>query len=406
MVEERRVKEPIDVVGIGADGWEGLAPQSRAIVESAEVIIGGARHLAMLPASVAARQVSWPSPLKPALLGLLAEFGQQRLVVLASGDPLLSGIGTTLIDLGAEVRIHPAVSSVALACARMGWSFESVDVVTVVGRDIDAVRRLLQTARRLVVLGATPADLQPVLAEVTATAYALTDLGGSSEHLDKWAIKSAQDTSKRADSARIDRPSALTLTCIEVTGGGLPITPGLPDEAFEHDGQITKRDLRASALARLEPGPCQLLWDIGAGAGSVSIEWLRADARARAIAVESNPERGQRIRRNASALGVPSLEIVEARAPEGLDALPTPNAIFVGGGASRDGVLETCWDALPTGGRLVVHAVTVETEQVVFAAFKKHGGELTRISVEHADAIGSFTGWAPARPVTQWAVTK
>ena len=181
---------------------------------------------------------------------------------------------------------------------------------------------------------------------------------------------------------------------------------GLPDDAFEHDGQLTKRDLRAAALARLLPAPGQLLWDVGAGAGSVGIEWMRAHPTCRAVAVEADPQRAERITRNAKSLGVPALHVVCGTAPESLSELATPDAIFIGGGASRPGVFQRCVDALPGGGRIVVHGVTVETEALLAAAYSEHGGELTRIHVEHAAPVGSFTGWTPARAVTQWAFTK
>jgi precorrin-6Y C5,15-methyltransferase (decarboxylating) len=202
----------------------------------------------------------------------------------------------------------------------------------------------------------------------------------------------------------------LNVVCVEVvaTAGTrvLPTLPGLPDEAFESDGQLTKRDLRALALSRLAPVPGQLLWDVGAGAGSVGVEWMRAHPRCRAVAVEPVPERAERVARNAHRLGVPGLDVRRGSAPAALAGLPDPDAVFVGGGATVPGVLDTCWERLRPGGRLVVHAVTLETESVVVAWREKVGGELTRVAVEHAEPLGSFTGWRPARPVVQWAVTR
>ena len=183
-------------------------------------------------------------------------------------------------------------------------------------------------------------------------------------------------------------------------------TAGLPDDAFDHDGQITKRDLRASALARLAPVPGQLLWDVGAGAGSIAVEWMRADPTCRAIAVEAREDRAKRIESNASALGVPGLVVVEGHAPEALAGLEAPDAIFVGGGATEPGLLDACWDALGSGGRLVVHGVTLETERLIAERYATQGGELTRLHVEHAAPIGSFTGWTPSRAITQWSVTR
>jgi precorrin-6B C5,15-methyltransferase / cobalt-precorrin-6B C5,C15-methyltransferase len=402
------VTSVISVVGIGADGWDGLATQAREAVLDAEVLLGGRRHLSMLP-PVDARLVPWPSPLLERLPGLLEEYAGRRLVVLASGDPLVSGIGTTLVSLlGADaVRVVPAVSSVALARARMGWSAESADVVTVVGRDPAVVARHLSPGRRLVVLssdGRTPALLAGLLVESgfgTSPMSVLSDLGSADE-----------DRRDLPASAWVGREAPrLNVACIEVWPerpdlSVRSVVGGLDDGVFEHDGQLTKRDLRTSALARLAPVPGQLLWDVGAGAGSVGIEWMRTDPRCRAVAVESDVDRAARIGRNATRLGVPGLEVHRARAPEGLADLPAPDAVFVGGGASRPGVLDVCWEALSPGGRLVVHAVTLETEQRLVELYRRRGGELTRLSVEHAEPIGTFTGWSPARPVVQWAVTK
>jgi precorrin-6Y C5,15-methyltransferase (decarboxylating) len=350
----------VSVVGIGADGWDGLAPGARSVVLGAEVLLGGRRHLALVPSSAAVRE-PWPSPLLAGLPALLERYDGQQVVVLASGDPLVSGIGSTLVDLlGPDaVEVHPAVSSVALARARMGWPSDSCDVVTLVGRDPDALRRWLSPRRRLVVLASDGS---------TASVVA--------------AILAAPETVVRAPVA------------------------GLPDAAFEHDGQLSKRDLRALALSRLGPTPGELLWDVGAGAGSVGIEWMRTDPRCRAIAVESSVERAERIARNASRLGVPALDVRTGSAPSALSDLPAPDAVFVGGGATVPGVLETCWERLGPGGRLVVHAVTLETEAVVTSWRSRVGGELVRVSVEHAEPLGSFTGWRPARPVVQWAVTR
>ncbi len=396
----------VSVVGIGADGWTGLPAGARDLVLGAEVLLGGARHLALVPPTSAVRR-TWPSPLLPALPGLLESYGDRHVVVLASGDPLVSGIATNLVALlGPEqVDVHPAVSSAALARARMGWSAESVDVVSVVGREVSVLHRYLTPGRRLVVLssdGETPAELGDLLVaagfggtEMTV----LSDLGAQTEGV------------TYATAATWDGPApALNVVCLQVVAdpsalllGGVP---GLPDDAFEHDGQLTKRDLRASALSRLAPHPGALLWDVGAGAGSVGIEWMRSDPRCHAVAVETVAERAARVTRNAHRLGVPALTVVEGAAPEALDGLPDPTAVFVGGGAARPGVLDACWDRLPAGGRLVVHAVTLETEEVVLSWRRRVGGELTRLAVEHAEPLGSFTGWRPARPVVQWAVTR
>ena len=397
----------VSVVGIGADGWDGLAPRVRAVVSEAEVLLGGRRHLDLVPPSAVVRR-AWPSPLLEALPALLQEYDGRRVVVLASGDPLLSGIATTLIGLlGADaVQVHPAVSSVALARARMGWSAESCDVVTLVGRDLDAVRRFLSPGRRVVVLasdGSTAASVAGVLAQEGYPDSVLTvlgDLGSGQESRVQGTASSWGDVAV----------PTLNVVCVQVVASrgtsARATVPGLPDDAFEHDGQLTKRDLRALALSRLAPVPGELIWDVGAGAGSVAVEWMRTDPRCRAVAVEASAGRAERIARNASRLGVPALEVRHGSAPDALEGLDDPDAVFVGGGATAPGLLDTCWERLRPGGRLVVHAVTLETEAVLTSWRRRVGGELVRVSVEHAEPLGSFTGWRPARPVVQWAVTR
>lgn len=399
----------VSVVGVGADGWSGLAQASRDVVLSADVLLGGRRHLGLvpeLPESPAVRE-AWPSPLMPALPGLLQRYDGQRVVVLASGDPLVSGIATEIVALlgSAEVEVLPAPSSVSLARARLGWSAESADVVTLVGRDPDALRRYLSPGRRLIVLssdGSTPATVAQVLTQEGYGDSRLTVLGD----LGSDAESRTEGTAASWRAAT----SALTVVGVSVVAGPttrvLATVPGLPDDAFEHDGQLTKRDLRAIALSRLAPTPGELLWDVGAGAGSVAVEWMRTDPRCRAIAVEADAERASRIGRNAHRLGVPGLDVRHGPAPAALAGLPDPDAVFVGGGATEPGVLEICWDRLRPGGRLVVHAVTLETEAVVRDRQAAHGGELARFSVEHAEPLGAFTSWRPARAIVQWAVQR
>jgi precorrin-6B C5,15-methyltransferase / cobalt-precorrin-6B C5,C15-methyltransferase len=391
------------VIGIGADGWVGLSDRLRAVVLDAPVLLGGIRHLRLVPHVEGQERRAWPSPLREGLLHLLEDYDGQAIVVLASGDPLVSGVGSTLVELlGADrVRIEPAVSSVALARARMGWSAESSAVVSLVGRDEHLLLRELAPGRRLVVLSAdarTPSVVASLLARHGAGASRMTvfgDLGSGTE----------SRTSGTASGWDASAPE-LNVIAVEVDGPGAGWAAGLPDSAYEHDGQLTKRDARASALARLAPRPGELLWDVGAGAGSVAIEWMRAHATCRAVAVERDGARVERITRNAAALGVPGLVVLHAVAPDALANLPRPDAIFVGGGASVDGVIETCFSALGNGGRLVVHGVTLETEALLFAAMEKHGGELVRLSVEQAEPLGGFTGWTPARAITQWSVQR
>ncbi|SEC31686.1 precorrin-6Y C5,15-methyltransferase (decarboxylating) [Rhodococcus pyridinivorans] len=394
----------ITVVGIGADGWSGVPSTVRERILAAEVLLGGRRHLDLVPAGTAVRE-EWPSPLLSGLDDLLDRHAGKDVVALASGDPLVSGIGTTLIRrLGGDaVEVIPAISSVALARARMGWSAEECETITVVGREIDALRRVLTRGRKLVVLvdGARVADVATLLETAgfgNSRVAVLSHLGAADESRIDAKAAHLTDTGVRS----------LSLMCVEVDGpAGLSVLPGLDDSLFEHDGQLSKRTVRLAAVCALAPRPGELLWDVGAGAGSVGIEWARTDPRCRTLAIEKDERRAGAIERNAAALGVPSIvRIVRGAAPAALVGLPVPDAIFVGGGGSREGVLDTCWDALPPGGRLVAHAVTLETEAVLVQWWKTHGGELTRLSVEHADPIGTFTGWRAQRPVVQWSAVK
>jgi precorrin-6Y C5,15-methyltransferase (decarboxylating) len=344
----------------------------------------------------------------PALAGLLDAHPGRRVVVLASGDPMFSGVGTSLVRLhgAGAVEVVPHPSSVTLACARLGWALEETTVVPVVGRPVDLLGAHVTPGRRLLVLvsgSSTPAE---IAGRLTAWGYGasrltvLAQLGGPAER---------QFTGTAAEWPHAET-DPLVITAVEVVADPgtvpLPAVPGLPDDAYEHDGQLTKRDVRAVTLARLVPLPGQLLWDVGAGAGSVGIEWMRVHPSCRALAVESRPERAARIAGNAARLGVPDLRVVEGRAPGVLEGLPTPDAVFVGGGATTPLLLDACWAALPSGGRLVVNAVTVESEAVVAEWFAQVGGELVRLGVQRAEPVGGFTGWKAAMPVTIWSVTR
>ncbi len=398
---------PVVVVGIGADGWDGLAPTSRAEVERAEVLLGSARQLGLVPPEVTAERVSWPSPLTEALPGLVEEHAGRAVVVLASGDPMLSGIGTTLTRLlGADrVRVLPAPSSVSLACARLGWAVEDTCVVTLVGRPVELLHPHVQPGARLLVLGSdgdTPAQVAGLLSARGYGQSPVTVLG--------W-LGGPDEEVRTGTAATWSQPApALVVTAVECRADRgtvpLPTTPGLPDGAYESDGQLTKSEVRAVTLARLAAVPGQLLWDVGAGAGSIGIEWMRASPTCRAVAVEVSAERAGRIARNAARLGVPYLRVVRGHAPGVLSRLGTPDAVFIGGGLTTPLLVDTCWDALPAGGRLVANAVTVEGEAVLARWHAKVGGELVRVEVQRAEPVGSFTGWKPAMPVTIWSVTR
>ncbi|WP_214412255.1 precorrin-6y C5,15-methyltransferase (decarboxylating) subunit CbiE [Sphaerisporangium fuscum] len=394
------------VVGIGADGWAGLPVDAQKEIAAAEVLMGSVRQLALVP-DTGAERIAWPSPLLPALRGLLAEHRDRTVCVLASGDPMFHGIGTTLARIlgPGRVRVLPHPSSVSLACARLGWPVEDTTVVSLVGRPPDLLNRILQPARRAVVLSADAGTPRRIAELLVAKGYGgsamtvLQRLGGPDERI----------TTGHASSRWPDL-DPLNVVAVEfrADAGVVPLSSvaGLPDEAFEHDGQLTKREVRAVTMSRLAPRPGELLWDVGAGAGSIGIEWMRADPACRAVAVESRPERAARIRRNAAALGVPGLEVVTGSAPAALAGLQRPDAIFIGGGCTADGMVETCVNALSPGGRLVVNAVTVESEAVVAAWHARLGGDLLRIAVHRAGPVGGYTAWHPAMPVTIWTAVR
>lgn len=394
----------VTVAGIGADGWPGLSPQARDEIAQADVIIGGPRQLALLPDDVGGRRVTLPSPLLPGLPGLLAAHAASSLVVLASGDPMFYGIGSTLARLlgPARLRVLPHPSSVSLAAARLGWPLDDVDVVSLVGRPRELLHPLLQPGRRVLALTAHETAAADIRALLDARGFGaspvtvLADLGGPDEMV------------APADGEPHSRLAIIAVECRldDLAAEPLPRTPGLPDSAFESDGQLTKHELRALALAALAPVPGQLLWDVGAGSGSVGIEWMRVHPASRAIAVEPRADRRERITANAAALGVPGLTVVAGSAPEAMAGLPAPDAVFIGGGVTTEGVIHACLDALVPGGRLVAHAVTIEGQVVLADWRRRAGGTLTRIGVERADTLGSFTTWRPALPVVQWSVRK
>jgi precorrin-6Y C5,15-methyltransferase (decarboxylating) len=396
----------LTVVGIGADGWAGLGGPAREALAAAELIVGSARQLELLPAGEAELR-SWPSPLEP-LLEELAAGVECPTCVLASGDPMLHGVGASLARHAPAdaLTVHPHPSALAYACARLGWPAAEVELVSAVGRPADVLARDLQPGRRIVAYASGEEGAAALAGVVCAHGYGpsrfvvLEQLGGPAERI-------AESTAKEWGTRPADPLHAVAIECRPTPGTPLlPRVPGLPDEAFESDGQLTKRPVRALALAALAPSPGQLLWDVGAGSGSIGIEWLRAESSAEAVAIEPHPERARRVAANATRLGVPRLRVVEASAPAALTDLDPPDAVFLGGGVAEAGLLDRCWDALRPGGRLVADAVTLEGEAALAAARAAHGGELTRIEIATAEPLGSFSGWAPRRPIVQWAARK
>lgn len=396
----------LSIIGIDLSGWDGLSPAAKALVEQADLLVGGQRHLEMAPTSQAKR-LPWASPLLKTVDAIAVAQGQ-NVVVLATGDPLDYGIGTTLLRRfpAEEVRIIPAVGAFALAAARMGWPRQSVQCVTLHGRPLARLVRCLQDGARVLALshdGATPAKAAELLTDAgwgESRLTALTDMGGATE----------QRVSAKAGDWRQADVGALNTLAIDCVAGPdarqLSRAPGLPDDVFLHDGKLTKRVVRAATLAKLTPTPGQLLWDVGAGSGAIAIEWLRAAEGAAAIAIEPDAARAARAEENARALGVPEMRLLAERAPACFDGLSAPDAVFIGGGLSEAGLLDAAWQALKPGGRIVANAVTLEGELALNQAEQHYGGELDRISVEHASPVGQFRGWRPAMTVTQWYAEK
>jgi len=397
----------LSIVGIGEDGVAGLGEHACAIVANAEIVFGGERHLALAASLIAGATHPWLSPLTDSLAVLTAQRGR-RVAVLASGDPFFYGIGATLSRLvpAEEMHVVPAPSAFSLAASRLGWPLQEVTALSVHGRPIELVLPHLQPGRRLLALTSDengPAALAKLL---TVNGFGpsrlavLEALGGPNERV----------TWHGAESFSLASVNPLNLCAIEVAAGPgarvLARAPGLPDDLFEHDGQITKREIRAVTLSSLAPRRGQLLWDIGAGSGSVAIEWMLADPSMGAIAIEEDGERAMRIRRNAFAFGVPDLQVVAGSAPTALAGLPMPDAVFIGGGGSDPGVVDAALLALKPGGTFVANAVTLAFEAMLIERHSALGGTLTRLSVARATPLGGMKGWRPAMPVTQWVWEK
>ncbi len=399
----------LTVVGVGEDGAAGLGQAARDALEHAAFVVGGERHLALVPSTLSpsAERHSWPSPMLP-FLDVVAGWRGRRVVVLASGDPLFYGVAATLASriAPAEIAVLPATSSLQLGCAAMVWPVNETAVVSACGRPIEQLTLELYDGARIILLssdGSTPAAAAALLVAQGYGESRLTVL----ERLGGPGAAALPFRASEVGDRSFDR---LNVVAIEAVAGPqtrlLPRAPGLPDDAFLNDGQITRREIRALTLARLAPAPGALLWDVGAGSGSIGIEWMRAARAAKAIALEPRADRAERARENARRLGVPGLDLRDAAAPDGLAGLPRPDAIFVGGGATADRVLDICWAALKPGGRLVANAVTLETETKLVAAREAFGGDLVRLQATYADPVGRMTGWRPAMPVTQYAVVK
>jgi precorrin-6Y C5,15-methyltransferase (decarboxylating) len=399
----------LSIVGIGEDGVEGLSPVAQKLLASAELVVGGKRHLSLAKMLIRGRTLAWPSPIGDALPEIEKHRGRP-VVVLASGDPFHYGVGDLLLRYisAAETLCLPNASAFSLAAARLGWSLQDVALVSLHGRALEGIVRHLQPGARILALswdGETPAKLATFLAERGMGSSELTVLeamGGPSERVRSTTAAGLDLT----DIAPLNTIALHVVAAADATV--LPLTPGLDDSLFEHDGQLTKREVRAVTISALAPRHGELLWDVGLGAGSVAIEWLLRHPSLRAIGIESEPQRAARANRNAAVLGTPDLQIVQKRAPEAFAGLPSPDAVFLGGGLSNPGLFEAAWTALKPGGRLVANAVSLQSEARLIEYFQRYGGELVRLEVSKAGKAG--TGgvfvWRPAAPIVQWRARK
>ena len=403
MAEFTEVTPWLTIIGLGEDGWKGLPSASRAALDAAELVAGSARHLALLP-GLRAERLEWPVPFADGIPILLAQRGR-RVAMLASGDPFWFGAGSSVTrHLGAhEWHALPAASTFGLAAARLGWPLEHLTCLGLHAAPLARLRPHLHTGERLLLLlrdGAAVAALARYLVDNDFGASAMSvleALGGPHER--------RRDVAASAfDLADVRHPVAVALQ-VAGTGMAMPCSTGLPDDAFAHDGQLTKQKLRALALCALAPRPGERLWDIGAGSGSIGIEWLLAHPRCEAVAIEGDPERAMRLRANADRLGVDRLALVTGSAPEALAGLPPPDAVFIGGGLS-DAMLAHLWRLLPRGCRVVAHAVTLESEALLSDWHARAGGSLTRIELAEAAPLGTRRAWRASYPIVQWSATR
>ncbi|MFN9168542.1 MAG: precorrin-6y C5,15-methyltransferase (decarboxylating) subunit CbiE [Pseudanabaena sp.] len=398
-------KKWLTVVGIGEDGLSGLSPAARSLIDTAEILVGGDRHLAMLPEDLRSRLV-WASPIEETVQKII-NYRDKSVCVLASGDPLWFGIGTTLLRRIPieEVSIIPSSSTFSLICARLGWSLNEVETLSLCGRPASLLLTYIYPNAKLLILSSgkeTPKIVAEMLCDrnfSNSKIIVLEHLNGIKERVIYSVANQWQTLPEFADL------NAIAVECIpDFDAKILSRIVGLPDDAYHHDGQLTKREVRAITLSALAPNAGELLWDVGAGCGSIAIEWMRSHPRCQAIGIEKS--RTHFIAENAISLGTPNLKIIEGKAPEVLQGLPTPDAIFIGGGANIPDLFETCWTSLRSQGRLVANVVTLEGEQKLFQWQQKYGGTLTQISISRAEAIGSFLGWKPMRPLTQFKIIK
>ena len=396
----------LTIVGMGEDGAEGLSIAARRAIESAEVVIGSQRMFAILP-SLKAEKHLWPQPFS-LVVEQVKGFASRRTVLLATGDPMNFGVARKILDFipKVEVEIIPHLSAFSLAAAQMGWSIPDCDCFTIHGRPAANLEAFIQPGANLLVLTQDETSVAEACHRLIARGFekshiaVLENLGGPNQRITHFIANENPDLGWSP-------LNTLAIHCIaSATAKIYSRIGGLPDNAFVHDGQLTKREVRATTLAALAPAPDELLWDVGAGCGSIAIEWMRSTRGCKAIAIEHNADRCAMIARNADQLGTPRLKLVQGEAPAALTGLPSPHAIFIGGGVGIAGVFENCWQALGSGGRLVANVVTLEGEMHLYDLQEKHGGELLRIEISRLEPVGKFRALKPKMPVVQWRATK
>jgi len=397
----------LTIIGIGEDGVEGLGAAARQHLSAAAIVYGGKRHLDLAGTLIHGEARAWPTPIRNAV-SEIKDLRGTPVAVLVSGDPFFHGMGSILAEALApgDFVAHPSPSAFSLAAARLGWPLQDTEMLSLCGHPVASVIPALQPGRRLLLLSAdksTPGDVAALLTEQGfggSTMDVLEAMGGPSE-------RHQQVQARAFDLTEVARLNVIAVSVASDAGAApIPVAAGLDDARFANDGMMTKREIRAITLSSLAPRAGELLWDIGAGSGSVAIEWLLAHRANRAIAVEHRADRAEGARKNAESLGVPHLEVREGAAPDALAGLPAPDAIFIGGGLTGEGLLDAIWPALKPGGRLVANSVTLESDQVLSDAIKRFGGSLTRVSVERLDEIGRLHGYRPAMTVTQYRAVK
>ncbi len=396
----------LTIVGVNDDGPNGLAPGPRAVIEAADIVVGSQRILDREDLGDTETH-NWTSPFED-MVTQIESWRGKNVVVLATGNPMHYGVGATLIRHipAEEMTVIPAPSAFSLAAARLGWPVQSLEMISLHGRPVSLLHPFVQPGAKLLVLmgdGQTVHKAASLLCERGYDESKLTVL----EHMDGPYERIVRLTAQECRSQDFADFNTLGIECVAgVDSKLLPSTPGLPDDAFTHDGQLTKREVRAVTLAALGPTPGAMLWDVGAGCGSVAIEWMRAARNARAIAFEKNKPRIKMIAENAVALGAPGLEVVEGDAGKTLKDHTVPDAVFLGGAVTSEDVFKISWSALKPGARLVANAVTLEGEAALIKRHEAYGGELVRIDISHVTSIGSRRALRPRMAVMQWRVVK